>query len=100
MSLILGLFEGILQPTHILIILVLLLLFYGNKLPEVGRYLGKGIVEFKKGLKGLEEDDDQWKGGQPQSNPGTYAQAPAPATLEPPRPPQRVPQPTAPRFEE
>ncbi len=24
--------------------------------PEVGRYLGKGIVEFKKGMKGLEDD--------------------------------------------
>src|SRR3982750_4760930 len=39
------------------------LLIFGKRLPEVGRSLGKGIVEFKKGLKGIEEDvtqvDDQ-----------------------------------------
>lgn len=32
------------------------LLIFGKRLPEVGRSLGKGIVEFKKGLKGIEED--------------------------------------------
>ena len=36
------------------------LLFFGKRLPEVGRSLGKGIVEFKKGLKGIEDDvEDQ-----------------------------------------
>ena len=32
------------------------LLLFGKRLPEVGRSLGKGIVEFKKGLKGVEEE--------------------------------------------
>ena len=32
------------------------LLLFGKRLPEVGRSLGKGIVEFKKGLKGVEDD--------------------------------------------
>jgi sec-independent protein translocase protein TatA len=32
------------------------LLLFGKRLPEVGRSLGKGIVEFKKGLKGIEDD--------------------------------------------
>jgi sec-independent protein translocase protein TatA len=31
------------------------LLIFGKRLPEVGRSLGKGIVEFKKGLAGIEE---------------------------------------------
>lgn len=36
------------------------LIFFGKRLPEVGRSLGKGIVEFKKGLKGIEEEiEDQ-----------------------------------------
>jgi sec-independent protein translocase protein TatA len=35
------------------------LLIFGKRLPEVGRSLGKGIVEFKKGLKGIEEDVEQ-----------------------------------------
>jgi sec-independent protein translocase protein TatA len=32
------------------------LLIFGKRLPDVGRSLGKGIVEFKKGLKGVEDD--------------------------------------------
>ena len=32
------------------------LLIFGKRLPEVGRSLGKGIVEFKKGLKGIEDE--------------------------------------------
>lgn len=35
------------------------LLLFGKRLPEVGRSLGKGIVEFKKGLKGVEDDVEQ-----------------------------------------
>lgn len=35
------------------------LLIFGKRLPEVGRSLGKGIVEFKKGLKGIEDDVEQ-----------------------------------------
>ena len=49
--------------TEWIIIGALGLLIFGKRLPEVGRSLGKGIVEFKKGLKGIEEDvtqvDDQ-----------------------------------------
>ncbi|MFH1416684.1 MAG: twin-arginine translocase TatA/TatE family subunit [Planctomycetota bacterium] len=33
------------------VIAVLALLIFGRRLPEVGRSLGKGIVEFKKGLR-------------------------------------------------
>ena len=32
------------------------LLLFGKRLPEVGRSLGRSIVEFKKGLKGVEDD--------------------------------------------
>jgi sec-independent protein translocase protein TatA len=32
------------------------LLIFGKRLPEVGRSLGKGIVEFKKGLSGVEDE--------------------------------------------
>jgi sec-independent protein translocase protein TatA len=31
-------------------------LLFGKRLPEVGRTLGKGIVEFKKGIRGIEEE--------------------------------------------
>src|ERR1043165_7786705 len=43
----------------LVIILMIGLLLFGRKLPEVGRSLGKGIVEFKKGLKGVEDEIDE-----------------------------------------
>ncbi len=39
-----------------LIILIVALLIFGKRLPEVMKSLGKGIVEFKKGVKGVEDD--------------------------------------------
>lgn len=45
-----------LGPMELLIIAGLGLLIFGRRLPEVGRSLGKGIVEFRKGLKGIEDD--------------------------------------------
>src|SRR2546430_8834042 len=41
------------------IIAVIGILLFGKRLPEVGRSLGKGIVEFKRGLKGIEEEVDE-----------------------------------------
>jgi len=38
------------------ILLVLGLLIFGRRLPEVGRSLGKSIVEFKRGIKGIEDE--------------------------------------------
>ena len=38
------------------ILLVLGLLIFGRRLPELGRSVGKTIVEFKKGLAGIESD--------------------------------------------
>jgi len=37
---------------EVLVVLVVALLIFGKRLPEVGRSLGRGIVEFKEGLKG------------------------------------------------
>ena len=45
--------------TEWIIIGALGLLIFGKRLPDVGRSLGKGIVEFKKGLKGIEDDIEQ-----------------------------------------
>ena len=41
-----------------IIILLVGLLIFGKKLPELGRGLGKGLVEFKKGLKGVKDELD------------------------------------------
>jgi sec-independent protein translocase protein TatA len=49
-----------------IIIGIIGLLIFGKRLPEVGRSLGKGIVEFKKGLRGVEEDLMQDEASAPQ----------------------------------
>lgn len=46
-----------------IIILVVALLIFGKRLPEVARNMGKGIVEFKKGVKGIEDDVDETSEG-------------------------------------
>lgn len=45
-----------LGPMEMMIIGGIAVLMFGKRLPEVGRSLGKGIVEFKKGLRGVEEE--------------------------------------------
>jgi sec-independent protein translocase protein TatA len=49
----------ILQPTHLLFILVVALLVLGPKrLPEVGRTLGSGLRDFKSAINGESTHDD------------------------------------------
>jgi sec-independent protein translocase protein TatA len=47
-----------LGPVEMLIVMGIAVLLFGKRLPEVGRSLGKGIVEFRKGLNGLGDDID------------------------------------------
>jgi sec-independent protein translocase protein TatA len=50
---------GILQPTHLIILLVVALLFLGPKrLPEAGRAVGQGLREFKNSISGDVGDAD------------------------------------------
>ena len=43
---------------EIIILLVIGVLIFGKRLPEVGRNFGKSIVEFKKGIKGVGDEID------------------------------------------
>ncbi|VTS02827.1 Sec-independent protein translocase subunit TatA/TatB [Tuwongella immobilis] len=72
---------------ELLILLVIGVVLFGRRLPEVGRSLGRTFVEFKKGVSGLEDAVDNPSSQQPT------------AQVEAPRPPQRV-TPPAPKFDE
>jgi sec-independent protein translocase protein TatA len=49
--------EGLLQPTHLFFILLIVLIIFGpGKLPELGRSLGKGIREFKGAINDVKEE--------------------------------------------
>jgi sec-independent protein translocase protein TatA len=63
-----------------LIILGIGLLLFGKRLPEVGRSLGKGIVEFKRGLKDIGEDVEA-ESNKPAPRPREIAESPAPQSL-------------------
>jgi twin arginine-targeting protein translocase, TatA/E family len=44
-------FEGLLRPMHLLVILVIVLIIFGpGKLPELGSSIGKAIRGFKKAI--------------------------------------------------
>ena len=47
-----------LGATEMMVVMGIAVLLFGKRLPEVGRSLGKGIIEFKKGLNGISEDLD------------------------------------------
>ena len=44
------------SPIGMIVILVIALLIFGNRLPEVARSIGKALTEFKRGLRDAGED--------------------------------------------
>lgn len=49
-------FEGLFQPMHLIVILIIVLIIFGpGKLPEIGNTLGKAIKGFKKSMAEPEE---------------------------------------------
>ncbi len=76
---------------ELIILLVIGLLLFGKRLPEVGRGVGRAIVEFKKGVRGLQDEVDQ-AGQAPrpeatrqlnEAHPDTVAQQPRQAEAAP-----------------
>lgn len=46
-----------LSPMHMLFFMLVALLMFGSRLPDVARSIGKAITEFKRGLKDSGNDD-------------------------------------------
>jgi sec-independent protein translocase protein TatA len=79
---------------ELVVIGIIAVLLFGRKLPDMAKYLGRSVVEFKKGFGGLESGFDDL------TNPtAPTAQAQASAPAESIRPPQRV-APAAPKFDD
>jgi len=88
----------ILQPTHLLFILVIALIVLGPKrLPEVGRSLGRGLRDFRSAISGQDHEQSPEMTQQLQSGeshiaaheqaPIVAAQEQAPASAPQPEPP-------------
>jgi len=73
---------------EMVVLLVLGILLFGRKLPELGRSVGKTLVEFKKGMKGIEDDVHESSAPRASIEP------------EPVRPPQRVTPSAKPVFDD
>src|SRR3989442_10520117 len=73
---------GNLGFTEIAILLLILVLFFGAKrIPEIGASIGKGIKEFKRGLKDELPEPPGSSDSLPPSSPGTRAGGAAPKRL-------------------
>jgi len=69
----------ILQPTHLIFVLVIALLVLGpKKLPEVGRQLGNGLRDFRSAINGEHSEPEQVKA--PYEEPLAQATPSAPAS--------------------
>ena len=79
---------GLGMPELILFGIIALLLF-GKRLPEVARSLGKGMVEFKRGMRGVEDE----------MRSAVYGGGDDTATSSRPTPPEERVETTAPKFE-
>lgn len=58
-----------LGPTEMVVIALIMLLLFGSRLPSVMRNLGRGVTEFKKGIKSTEDEVN--KTIEPPANPPT-----------------------------
>ena len=53
-------FRGLLQPMHLIIILIIVLIIFGpGKLPQIGASIGKAIRGFKKEMEEPEKKPDE-----------------------------------------
>jgi sec-independent protein translocase protein TatA len=76
----------ILQPTHLLFVLVVALLVLGPKrLPEVGRSLGRGLRDFRHAMGGEDHDHHETLTQTPAEEPAKPATEPA-QPVEPAKP--------------
>ncbi|MBX6754298.1 MAG: twin-arginine translocase TatA/TatE family subunit [Thermorudis peleae] len=53
-------FEGLLQPAHLILILIIVLILFGpGKLPEIGSAIGRSIREFRHSVREEAADANQ-----------------------------------------
>ncbi len=64
---------GLRTPELLIILVIVVVLFGANRLPQLGKGLGEGIRSFKKSFSGDEDDKPAPGSGPSRSDPGTKA---------------------------
>jgi sec-independent protein translocase protein TatA len=75
-----------LSPVELTVIGVIAVLLFGSRLPSVARSMGKSVTEFKKGIRGIEDEIDTSTSSRRGSS--TYAderEEPTAPKFEPPK---------------
>ena len=67
----LAFFQNVGLPELIIILFIILLLFGAKRLPEMMRSIGKGVKEFKKGVKEGEEEEGEKESTRDEKKPPT-----------------------------
>ena len=80
-------------PIEMIVVMGIAVLLFGKRLPEVGRSLGRGIIEFKKGLNGVGDDLDLSSLGTTTPSPRRHDDAPRTSSTA------HYGDPSAPKFE-
>jgi sec-independent protein translocase protein TatA len=83
-------------PMEMLIIGIIAVLLFGKRLPEVGRSLGKGLVEFKKGVRGIEDEIQSAASSTSRTSTSSHVDDHQEATAPKFEPPTSEPQPEEP----
>ena len=52
-------------PWELIIVLLVILLLFGNRLPSLMRSMGRGVVEFKKGVNDVDDAEQEQDGSKP-----------------------------------
>jgi sec-independent protein translocase protein TatA len=79
-----------LSPVELIVIGSIAVLLFGSRLPSVARSMGKSVTEFKKGLRGFEDEMDTASSGRRVSS--SYAEDRDEPTVPKFEPPKSEPQ--------
>ncbi len=77
-------FFGLPGGTEIIVIGIIALLLFGSRLPKVAKSMGKSIVEFKKGIKGVQDEIEDASDDAPPSPVDDASPSPVDADSPPP----------------
>lgn len=86
------------SPSELMVVMVIAVLIFGKRLPDVARSMGKGLSEFRRGMRGLQDEITSAATGQSRPAQTVFhddsddtEESTAPRFVPPPRPQRAEP---------